>query len=235
MNNVIAIHQPNFFPWLGYFNKIARADVFFFFDDVQFPKKGGAWSNRVKLLINGEARWTTAAIDRTYSGTREIREMQFLSGNPWREKTIKSLETNYKRHPYFPETMDLIEPLISNTESNIAEYNINAVTIISKRLGMDPQKLKRSSEFVTHSSSNELLCDLTIHAGGNIYMCGGGADGYQDEEVFKQRGLKLQHQAFEHSVYEQYRQPEFVPGLSIIDAAMNQGWERVSQLINTSQ
>ena len=82
MNKTVAIHQPNFFPWMGYFEKISRSDVFVFFDDVQFPKKGGSWSNRVKLLVSEEARWVTAAIDRSYSGTRTIREMFFLDNNP---------------------------------------------------------------------------------------------------------------------------------------------------------
>ena len=77
MNRVVAIHQPNFFPWLGYFDKIARSDVFIFLDDVQFPKTGGVWSNRVKILIGGEARWSTAPIDRSFTGTRKICEMHF--------------------------------------------------------------------------------------------------------------------------------------------------------------
>lgn len=103
MTRVVAIHQPNFFPWLGYFAKIARSDYFVLFDDIQFPKTGGSWSNRVKLLVSGEARWVTAAIDRNYHGTRTIREMSFLAANPWREKTLKSIEANYRRHPYYLE------------------------------------------------------------------------------------------------------------------------------------
>lgn len=102
MNKTVAIHQPNFFPWLGYFDKIARADIFLFLDDVQFPKTGGVWSNRVKLLIGGEARWVTAAVARNFNGTRTIREMKFLADNLWRDKVLKGLVTNYRRHPFLP-------------------------------------------------------------------------------------------------------------------------------------
>ena len=228
---LVAIHQPNFFPWLGYFDKIGRADKFIFFDSVQFPKKGGIWSNRVKLLIGGEARWVTAAIDRNYTGTRQICEMHFLSENPWRQKMLKSLEANYKRHLFYTETMALIEPLVLNEESNIAEHNIHAVTEIAKQMGIDTGKMTRSSEYKTSSSSNELLCELTLRIGGDVYMCGGGADGYQDESVFERHGMKLLYQNFSHPVYTQRGQAEFVPGLSVIDAAMNLGWDSVRKLL----
>ena len=224
MNKTVAIHQPNFFPWLGYFAKIASSDVFIFFDDVQFPKTGGVWSNRVKLMISGEARWVTAAIDRNYHGTRTILEMNFLSDISWREKSLKSIESNYSRHPFYNETMDTVAPLLLNPDANIAEYNIQAITAIVHRLGLDTDKLKRSSTLSHEGSSNELLCSLTQLVGGDTYICGGGAEGYQDEAVFNKCGVTLSHQSFVHPVYPQRGHKDFVAGLSIIDAVMNLGW-----------
>ena len=231
-DKTVAIHQPNFFPWLGYFAKIATSDAFVFFDDVQFPKTGGVWSNRVKLLISDEARWATAAIDRNYHGTRTIREMHFLVDNPWREKLLKSIEGNYRHHPAFADTMERLAPLLLNKESNIAEYNIQAVTTIAQCLGLDTHKLHRSSDLSHEGSANELLCSITRLVGGTIYMCGGGAGGYQDESVFNVRGVTLRHQSFVHPVYPQRGRQDFVAGLSIIDAAMNLGWDGVKQLLN---
>ena len=232
MSKTVAIHQPNFFPWLGYFDKIARSDAFIFFDDVQFPKTGGVWCNRVKLLVSGEARWVTAAIDRNYHGTRTIREMSFLADNPWRDKLLKSIESDYRRHPFYGETVDMITLLLLNPEVNIAEYNIQAVTAIVHRLGLDTDKLKCSSVIPHEGSSNELLCSLTQLAGGDTYMSGGGAEGYQDEAVFTERGIALSYQNFDHPIYPQRGQKDFVAGLSIIDAAMNLGWTGVAQLLN---
>jgi len=228
---IVAIHQPNFFPWLGYFDKIARSNAFIFLDSVQFPKKGGSWSNRVKLLINGEARWVTAAIDRNYSGTRTMRQMSFLENIPWRKKVLKSIEANYRRHPFFVETMQVIEPLLLNNDSNIAEYNIKAVTHIAQVLGIDVTKFKCSSEYSANGHSNKLLCNLTLRAGASAYMCGGGADGYQDESIFEEKGIRLKYQNFDHPVYPQRGQDEFVPGLSIIDTAMNMGWRDTGSLL----
>lgn len=231
MTKTVAIHQPNFFPWLGYFAKIATSDFFVFYDDVQFPKTGGTWSNRVKLLINSEPRWLTAAIDRAYQGTRAIHEMCFLEQNPWREKTIRAIELNYKKHPFYHESMDVVAPLLLSSENNIAEYNIHAVRTIVQHLGGCTGKLLRSSTIPHGGHSNQRLCSLTHALGADTYMCGGGADGYQDADVFNAAGIRLRYQAFIHPRYIQYNNAEFVPGLSIIDALMNVGAKETARLI----
>jgi len=232
MNNLtVAIHQPNFFPWLGYFDKIVRADVFVLLDDVQFPKTGGSWLNRVKFLISGTPNWVTAGIDRNYSGTRNINEMHFQASNPWREKSFRSIENSYKKHPFYQENIQLFSDILMNPESNIAAYNINAIFSLSNYLGIDTDKFLQSSKVDFKTASNELLCDLTSYAGGTVYMCGGGADGYQDEAVFTERGIQLLYQSFKHPVYPQKGQEEFVPGLSIIDALMNIGAKGVAELL----
>lgn len=219
----VAIHQPNFFPWLGYFNKLFLCDVFIFLDDVQFSKTGGTWSNRVKLLVSGESRWVTAAIDRNYSGERIIREMRFLAKSPWRQKFIKTLEANYRRHPYYIETMELVQPLILNPESNIAVYNMHAVVTIAENMGVNKNKFYYSSEYKAKGNSNELLCDLTLKAGGDIYLSGDGAGGYQQESTFENHNIQLEQQNFQHPKYIQHGREGFVPGLSVIDALMNLG------------
>lgn len=234
MSRLIAIHQPNFFPWLGYFAKIATCDAFVFFDDVQFPKTGGVWTNRIKLLIGSEARWVTAAIDRNYHGLRTVKEIHFKAGEPWREKLLKTIEANYRRHPNYAETMEAVEPLLLNQESNIAKYNIHSVTTISKLLGLNTEKLYSSSDLSCTGSSNALLCSITKSLGGSSYLCGGGATGYQSESIFKKQGVLLQHQNFVHPIYTQRNVTDFVPGLSIIDALMNLGFERVGQLLRYS-
>ena len=228
---IVAIHQPNFFPWLGYFDKITKADKFVFLDNVQFPKKGGTWSNRVMLSISKRSHWVTAAVDRSYSGTKEIRDMKFLSENPWRSKIIKSIEINYIKHPYFKETMNFIEPLVLNEERNIAKYNIHSITEISRELGIKIDKMICSSDLNTNSSSNNLLCEITKLSGGENYMCGGGADGYQDQKVFNQQGVNLIYQNFIHPIYNQYKTKNFISGLSIIDALMNMGWSGVKKIL----
>ena len=229
--NKIAIHQPNFFPWLGYFDKIFKSDKFIFLDHVQFPKKGGTWSNRVKLLLAGEGRWITANVNRKYSGTLPISKINFLYDIPWRDKMVKSLESNYNKHLYFKEIMDTIKPLILNNESNVAKYNINAILKISELLGMNKKKFLLSSELHSTGDSNEMLCDLTKKADCDIYICGGGADEYQDDDYFLNNGVLVEYQNFKENYYFQNNIKEFISGLSVIDAAMNLGWKGLEKLL----
>lgn len=224
---IVAIHQPNFFPWLGYFDKIARSDVFILLDHVQFQKTGGTWSNRVKLLVSEEARWVTAPIVRDYHGVRAINEMEFQANNSWRNKLLKSLVANYARAPFFSETMEFIEPLILNSENNLARYNGTAVMAIAKYLGLPTEKFRWSSEISVYQQASEMLIALTQAVGCDSYLCGGGAEGYQQDTAFAAAGVDLIYQNFQNPVYIQVGMKEFVPGLSIIDALMNIGLDEV--------
>jgi hypothetical protein len=234
MHKLVAIHQPNFFPWLGYFDKIARSDVFILLDHVQLQKTGGTWSNRVKLLQGGEARWVTAPILRQFHGVLAVGEMAFQPDGLWREKFIKSLVANYARAPYFRDVMDFLEPLIRNPEGNIARYNGRAIKAIAQYLGLPIEKFRWSSEMVVDGRASEMLISLTRAVGGNAYMCGGGAEGYQDDSTFAAAGVGLIYQNFQHPVYPQMGSKVFVPGLSVIDALMNIGVVGVRAVLKTA-
>jgi hypothetical protein len=231
MPSVVGIHQPNFFPWLGYFDKIARADAFVFLNDVQFPKKGGSWSNRVRLLVGSEPRWMTAPVDRSYAGTRTIREMRFSDAQPWRERILRSLDASYGKHPFHDSVREVVDPLIAHADDNVAEYNMHCVRALASRLGLDTHRLLVSSELEKSGSSNEMLATLTIAAGGTTYLCGGGAEGYQVASVFEAHCVELKHQSFRHPEYAQAGTEPFVAGLSVIDALMNLGWAGVAALL----
>lgn len=230
---IVAIHQPNFFPWLGYFDKIARSDVFVLLDHVQLQKTGGTWSNRVKLLQGGEARWVTAPILRKFHGVLAIKDMEFQADSPWREKFMKSLVVNYGRARFFREILDFIEPLILNPENNLARYNGTAVTAIAQYLGLPAEKFRWSSEMGVDEQASDMLVTLTRAVDGNAYMCGGGAAGYQEDATFAAAGVGLIYQNFQHPVYPQIGTKEFVPGLSIIDALMNIGLVGVRSALKT--
>ncbi|WP_422365632.1 WbqC family protein [Pelagibius sp.] len=230
---IVAIHQPNFFPWLGYFNKIVRSDAFIFLDHVQFPKKGGNWSNRVKLIDGSGAGWVTAPVARNYHGFRSYREMRFREDSSWREKILRTIEVNYQRAPFFLDNFDFVAGLVLSGECGLAAYNENAVRKISARLGIGEEKFHRSSELPFEGQSNEMLVSLAKSVAADVYMCGGGAGEYQQSEVFEAAGVTLLEQGFRPTRYTQVH-GEWVPGLSVIDALLNVGTLGVRRLLGVS-
>ncbi|CCJ47461.1 MULTISPECIES: WbqC family protein [Bordetella] len=221
---VCAIHQPNFFPWLGYFDKIVRADVFVLLDDVQYQKTGGNWTNRVQMMIGPASKWVTAPVDRSYSGVRRIREIRFSPvEKDWREKMCRTIVSAYGRAPHFREIFPLIESLVMYRHDFLAEYNINAIKSLCRELGIPEHKLVNSSVFDLASVSTDLLVDLTRAVGAGVYLCGGGAASYQEDHKFADSGIALEYQNFRHPVYPQHGRIEFTPGMSMLDALMETG------------
>ncbi len=228
----MAIHQPNFLPWLGYFDKLARCDVFVLLDTVQFPKKSGTWMNRVKLLVSGEPAWITVPIVRAYHGLRRIDEMEIDESRPWRRKLIATIEQNYRRAPHFEETMPLVADIVMTETSRLAEYNEAGVRRLAAAVGLDVSKLVRASSLDVTGAATDLLIDITKKVGGDTYLAGGGASGYQEDEKFAAGGVGLKYQAFEHPTYTQLAdQPHH--GLSIVDALMHCGAEHTAELLGS--
>lgn len=231
MSKIVAIHQPTFFPWLGYFDKIIRSDIFIMLDDVQFPKTNGTWLNRVQLLVSGEPRWVTAPVKRDYHGTLPINEMYFDEKVPWRDKFLKTLESNYKKTDFYQENIDFIKSLICNTDSNIGCYNKNTILSLINYLGIDSDKIRFSSEMNVTSTATQRIIDLVKLVGGDTYYCGGGADGYQEDELYAQQNILLKYQEYQHPEYHQKGRVEFMKGLSIIDALFQVGKEATIGLL----
>ena len=214
---VVAIQQPNFFPWLGYFDKIRQADVFVFLDDVDFPRTSrGTWTNRIRIAIQGRPAWIGAPISH-YRGRRRIRDVKIAAIPKWRTKLIRTLEANYARAPRFHDAMALLEPLINLNTDDLVAYNIAAIRTISRRLGLTTQFV-RQSETTAVGAATELLIALTRSVGADTYLCGGGAEGYQKDELFTEANLVLRYQKFSVRPYGDTKR--FLPGLSIIDYLM---------------
>jgi len=222
MSGLVAIHQPNFFPWLGYFDKIRRADVFIFMDAVDYPRSGsggmGSWVNRVKLNIQGEARWVTCPLKRMEMGN-PISAAQIDDGQPWRAKLLKTLAANYGKAAHYREAVTFLEPLILAKEERLSRFNEAVIRMIADRLKIRA-RFVRQSELVFEGRATELLVSLVKAVGGDAYLAGGGAGGYQEDQMFSAAGLDLVHQNFEQKAYGT---GQFLPGLSVIDYLMHDG------------
>jgi len=219
---LVAIHQPNFLPWLGFFDKIARADVFVLLDSVQNSKTGGTWTNRVRARIGGEAGWLTVPIVRGH-GVRAVRNVEINEATAWRDKMLRTLALNYARAAKFSEVFPHVERWIRTSEHLLAAYNEVALRAVIGVLGLPQDHLVRSSSLNVTGRSTDLLISIVRAVGGDTYLAGGGAGGYQVDAKFAEAGLALAYQEFRHPVYPQSPFPGFLPGLSIVDALFHCG------------
>lgn len=217
---ICAIHQPNFFPWLGYFDKIQKADIFVFLDAVAYPKSGsgsGSWCNRVQLAIQNQAQWVGCPIRRE-SGVQLIKDVKIDDSQPWRKKMLRTLEFNYKKTKNYHDIMPLLTTLIEYPTDSLAEFNIYAIKSLTERLGYQVQFLLQSDLMVS-GASTQLLVNIIKKTAATTYLCGGGASGYQEDMLFQANDITLCYQKFSPQAYGDDSHV-FIPGLSVIDYLM---------------
>jgi hypothetical protein len=209
---LVACHQPNFLPWLGFFDKLRQSDRFVLLDDVQFPRTSrGTYTNRVQLLIGGAPAWLTVPIVRG-EGVQRISEVRVDDRQPWRRKALKTIEMNYAKAPGFAEVMPVVREVLELDTDRIADLNEQAI----RRLAPDQaHKLVRQSELGdVDGAATDLLIGLVKAAGGDAYLSGDGADGYQEEPKYAAAGLGFRLQGFHHP------DTGAPAGLSVVDALM---------------
>lgn len=227
-----AIHQPNFFPWIGYFDKIYRADKFCFLDCVDYPKSSktmSTWSNRVGICVQETQKWINCPVIRE-QGRQKIIDVKIDDNQEWRKKIRRTLEYNYKKAPFFEECWEKIRELIDYRTCSLADYNCHVIVKLSEEMGLKGD-FYRQSELCTTEASNELLIEIVKKLYCDSYMCGGGAKGYQNDNLFFESNINLIYQNFIQPHYRQAGNFKFVPGLSILDALFCLGFKGVEKMI----
>jgi hypothetical protein len=226
---IVAIHQPNYLPWLGYFHKIAAADIFVFLDDVPFSK--GSYINRVKILANGQGRWLSVPVS-VHLGD-PINRVAVAKPN-WMNSHMATLSGWYRDASAFCQAWPRLSEILSAApDADLAAINRFLVEAISRELGL-ACCFKASSDIdVDELTGDERLIALTNSAAaGAVYLSGKGGANYQNEEKFTAAGLKLRYTDYPHPVYPQAGgDADFVAGLSVLDAILNLGWDGASSLL----
>lgn len=218
---VCAIHQPNFFPWMGYFDKIARADVFVFLDHVDYPKSGSSmssWCNRVKINEGGKAAWISCPVVRAH-GRQLIDAVHINNHRPWRDDLRKRLDANYRHAPDFTQAYDVVSGLLDYATDSLADFNVNVIQHLSRLLGHQVEWIRQSALPHMSETSTERLVAICKHLGASAYLCGGGSGDYQEDQRFADAGIELVYQNFQPVTYG--TADTFIPGLSIIDWLMH--------------
>jgi hypothetical protein len=219
---ILSIHQPDYLPWLGFFDKICLCDVFVLLDNVQFSKN--YFTNRNKIRISQGWTWLTVPVLTKGKSDQRIDEVKInnIGEKKWAEKQWKSIEQSYKKAPFFSEHADFFYQLYSKKWDSLTELNKAIIYYLICAFGIKTKICEVAEIEQAKGNGGELLFNICQILGANTYLSGAFGKEYLDETLFANHGIKVVYQEFFHPEYKQVFEP-FIPGMSAIDLIFNYG------------
>lgn len=208
--------QPSYLPWRGYFDLVDRADVFVFYDDVQYDKHGWRNRNRVKTA-NGPA-WLTVPVHAhgaVEDGT-PIAEIAIDHRRDWVRAHLETLRHAYRRQPFYARYAPLLASILERRHARLADLTIELTVALAQELGATTLFV-RSSELPLRGRKNDRLLDVLERVGADRYISGPSARAYIAPERFAAAGIALEFADYDYPPYDQPH-PPFEPAVSIVDA-----------------
>ncbi|MGH7715704.1 MAG: WbqC family protein [Vulcanimicrobiaceae bacterium] len=225
----VAVLQPSYLPWLGALEQIARADVFVFYDDVQYDKNG--WRNRNRIRTHGEPGWSWLTLPvKLPHAFAPIGEIQVDARAPWGRKHRRAIELAYASASHRAE-LERFLPLFASQTTSLVEIAMASTRALAGALGLAPEFL-RSSELGIGGDRNVRLLEICKALGATDYYSGKAAEDYLDLTLFERAGIRVAFQEFVHPSYPQCHQP-FISHLSALDALLCIGPEQTRTLVET--
>lgn len=216
----VGIHQPHYLPWLRYFEKIARSDVFIVLDDIQYEKNGFQNRNKIKTPQG----WTYLTVPVRKPTLRPICEIEIDPSTGWREKHRRALELSYRKAPHFARYWPELAALYEQEWTHLAALNRAMLEVFLRQLEIETP-LRFSSDLPTQGEATERLVELCRAVGGDTYLSGAYAlQVYLDPAVLRAAGIQLAFQEWQAPVYPQlYPGAGFIPDLAVVDLLFNEG------------
>lgn len=221
---IVAIHQPQYLPWLGYFDKIDKADIFVLLDDVQYKKN--EWQNRNKIRTSSGWQWITVPV--RYRFGRKINQVKIDNNRDWRRNHYKSLSMHYQKAPYFQDYVPFLKRAYAQDWGYLVDICSYFIGYLVSVLGITT-RLVRSSQLRVTGNRSDRLVNICKELGADTYLSGQGAKTYLNLRQFKKEAIKVSFQDFVHPSYKQAYK-EFEPFMSIIDLMFNCGAESLQVL-----
>lgn len=223
----IAVMQPYFMPYLGYFQLVGAVDTFVFFDDVNFIKKG--WINRNNILNKDQPLQFSIPLSGA-SQNKKINELLLAEPEKWKSSFLSTIEHNYKKAPYYSRAFALLEELLNgrNKISDLAEEGIKAVI---RYAGIEKKFLRSSELDYTGTNGEEKILSICQTLGANQYLNPVNGAHMYTTESFAAKNVKLAFLVPVKTEYPQFTEGVFVPWLSMIDVLMFNSPAAVKEMI----
>lgn len=217
----IAILQPGYIPWLGFFEQMAACDTFIFLDDVQFTKND--WRNRNRIKTKEGIAWLTVPVVHKFG--QKILEVRIDSRSSWQRKHLQSLKMWYGRSRYFDEMSADLERIYGKTWSYLVDLDLELCMLLKDRFGIRSTVLRSSDLHVGSENKNYRLIELCKATGCDHFYEGKAGQAYLDTELFRSHHITVEFQDYHHPFYDQLWMKEqgFISHLSAIDMLFNCG------------
>ncbi len=224
--------QPTFMPWVGYFDLINSVDAFVFLDDVQLSK--GSWQVKNKIKTGNGESFITLPIKKDKSRDNQYINNSFIFvDDKWRKKTLKSIELNYGKTPYFEDILPLLKEWIVS-DLTLSEIHIKMIKRIANMLSFDDVDFIASSSLDIKGGKETKLLDICKQVSAQTYLSPQGSSAYIQPtnlaDKFKENNIDLFYHNYNPVRYKQ-SYGEFTPYLGIFDLLFNEGLEQSSELI----
>lgn len=216
----VAISQSNYIPWRGYFDLIAKSDVFVLYDDMQYTRRD--WRNRNKIKTSSGLSWLTIPVEVKGRYYQKINETK-IADSKWSKSHWDKIRQSYKEAQYFKEIADIFEPIyLDNQHQLLSTWNKQFIEAICAYLNIETEIID-STKFQLIEGKSERLVNLCSQLEADIYLSGPAAKNYLDQGVFQQMGISVEWANYDgYPTYSQLH-GDFDSFVSIIDLLFNHG------------
>jgi hypothetical protein len=213
---IVTIHQPDFLPWLGFFDRWQKSDTYIVLDDVQFLRRG--WHHRDKIKAQKGVQWLTVPVLKKSCYHQTIKEVRINNEENWHCKHLKTIQVAYGKATNFDLVYGRLSEIYNKDYDLLISFNMNLLRLCSNMLGINTTVVF-ASDFNVKSTGSRRLVDLVKSVGGEDYLTGSGSRDYLDEELFRKAGINVCWQEFKNPVYKQLH-GGFEEMLSVLDFLM---------------
>ncbi len=214
----VCVHQPDFAPYLGFFDRLLHTDHFILLDNVQFIRRG--WQHRDRIKMREGSSWLTLSLQKgDYHQT--ISDVRLAQDQRWKIKNLALLRQSYTKAPYFDLIYPQVEAIYYAGHKRLIDFNMAMLDMALRLLRIDVQ-MSFASAYPVASSGSKRLLELVLAVQGDNYLTGPGSRDYLDETLFAQSSVSVSWQDFKHPAYSQLY-GNFEPMLSCLDLLFNCG------------
>ena len=209
------ILQPSYIPWRGYFHQVQKADVFVFYDCVQYDDRG--WRNRNQIKTPSGLRWLTIPVNAkgAQKNATPIKDIPIVWDRPWNEKHFATLVHNYAKAPFFRRYAPLLEEFYARHDSLLADFTCELTVALARELGLET-RFVRSSTLPAQGTKTDRLLDILTQLRATRYVSGPTAKDYLEMVKFQQARIEVELMNYDYPEYPQLYD-RFEPRVSILD------------------